>query len=107
MLLGLFVRSIREAAGQEGAELKRCWLTADGAGLITGWVPVMVAVSPRDVAGEWCEHVEKAPSNDHVVVGTGEQRHSEHTPADTCVTKYQCHFRRQYQNENLNKNDSI
>ena len=45
----------------------------------------MVAVPPRDVTGEWSEHVEKAPGDDHVVIDAGERWDSEHAPTDTCI----------------------
>jgi len=45
----------------------------------------MVTISPRHVTGEWREHVEKAPGDDHVVIDAGKRRQSKHAPANTCV----------------------
>jgi len=49
---------------------------------LTWRVPVVAAVPPGDVTSERGEHVEEAPCDDHVVVDSGERRHSEHPPAD-------------------------
>ena len=54
----------------------------------------MVAVAPRYVAGKRREHVEEAPGDDHVVVDTGETRHGEHGPADTCLHEPPCIYAR-------------
>ena len=56
------------------------WLVVQA---LTGAVPAVAAVSPRDVRGEARERVEEAVGDQHVIVAARDERHEEHRPSDS------------------------